>query len=558
MLSFLQIRDFAIVDALELDFSRGFTCITGETGAGKSILVGALGLLRGNRADTGAIRGDAQRAELTAAFELGDDDPAMSWLRETELDDGSSCLVRRVINRNGRSRAWINGTAVTLSQLAELGEHLVEIHGQNEHLRLVRNHEQFNLLDSTEAYSEALSRTRETYFTWHALEQEKQSLLAEAPLNDSDLDLMRYQLDELENNMLKADEIIALEQEHRMLARGGDILRNLNEARQSLQENENAALSEIHRCVAQLQGHAELDDDIAAAVSLLNEAAINCEEAVVSIQSALDRLDLSPERLAELERRLGQQHDLARKHRVEPDQLERVLASLDTRLERAATLETRLGRIDSDIQNALQAYRKAARELHKGRCMRAETLSADVSALMQDLGMQGGCFRIDVHHDDQGVPTARGDDKLELRVSGNSGTRPGPLHKVASGGELSRISLAVKIAAREGLAARTQVFDEVDAGIGGETAHAVGALLKSLATDGQALCVTHLAQVAVFADHQLCVSKSNSAGETRVETCLLDDDERVNEVARMLGGQISEQSRAHAAELLGAATAARH
>lgn len=558
MLNFLQIRDYAIVESLELDFSRGFTCITGETGAGKSILVGALGLLCGNRADTGAIRSGAQRAELAAAFDLAEAHPALLWLRESALDDASGCLLRRVINDNGRSRAWINGTPVTLSQLAELGEHLVEIHGQNEHLRLTRNSAQFDLLDGGGSHDKALSRTRETYFAWHALEQEKQSLLAETPLHKGDLELMRYQLEELESDMLAADDFLALEQEHRRLARGGEIVGTLGAVLQNLQEDDEAVTSEVHRCAAQLQKHADLDHDIAAAVSLLNEAVINCEEAGNSIQSALARMDLSPERLEAVENSIGRQHDLARKHRVQPDRLEEVRTALGERLERAASLDTRLARIDNEIESALAAYRAAARELHKKRAGRARKLSADVTALMQDLGMQGGCFRIDVRCDEQRPPSARGDDRLELLVSGNRGADPGPLRKVASGGELSRISLAVKIAGREKASTSTQIFDEVDAGIGGETAHAVGALLKSLAADGQALCVTHLAQVAVFADYQLRVSKSAAGSGARVETTLLQEADRVDEVARMLGGQLSEQSRAHAAELLGAACGARH
>lgn len=561
MLNFLQIRNYAIVESLELDFTPGFTCITGETGAGKSILVGALGLLCGKRADTGAIRDGASRAELVAAFELGKDSSALRWLMETDLDDDNGCLLRRVISDSGRSRAWINGTAVTLQQLAELGEHLVEIHGQNEHLRLVRRSEQFRLLDTGGDHDRELSRTRAGFFSWQQLEQEKQTLLSEAPLDESDIELMKFQLSELETGALSATEFTALETEHRKLARGGEILAALNAALQTLQADDDGAAIGVHHAAASLGEHASLDEDIAAAVAMLNEAAINCDEAASSIQSALSRLDLSPERLAELERQLGQQHDLARKHRVEPEQLGDVQHTLAGRIERAASLETRLARIDSEIESALRAYRESAQALHTRRAARARTISEDVTALMQDLGMQGGQFLIEVAYDETSQPAVRGDDTLAFKVSANSGTAPGPLRKVASGGELSRISLALKIAARQGpdgAFARTQIFDEVDAGIGGETAHAVGALLKSLAADGQALCVTHLAQVAVFADHQLQVSKSGGSRGTQVTAALLEETDRIDEVARMLGGQLSEQSRAHAAELLVAVSARRH
>jgi DNA repair protein RecN (Recombination protein N) len=558
MLSFLQIRNYAIVDSLELEFVEGFSCITGETGAGKSILVGALGLLCGDRADTAAIRDGAERAELAAGFELERGKSALCWLTENDLDDGDSCLLRRVINRNGRSRAWINGTPVTIQQLSELGRRLVEIHGQNEHLRLASNREQFRVLDEGGKYAEQMTRTRDRYHDWRQLEQEKQALLQETPLDAAEQDLLDYQVRELQDNMLPPAELAELENEHRKLARGGDIQSVLQSALDMLQAEDGGTVSDIYRCAAKLQEHAALDADISAAAQLLNEAAINCDEACASVQAALSRLDLSPERLAELQESLTRQHDLARKHRVQPDQLQQVLDQLLWRLEHAATLEKRLARIDADLDAALLAYRQAAAELHGKRAERAASLSSEVTALMQELGMQGGCFSIDIHHDENGSPSARGDDRLAFLVSANSGHAPGPLQKVASGGELSRISLAVKVAARQGASAPTQVFDEVDAGIGGETARAVGQLLKSLSAGKQALCVTHLAQVAVYADRQIRVSKSGGPAGSRVELTVLGQEDRVDEVARMLGGQLSDQSRAHASELLGEASAIIH
>jgi DNA repair protein RecN (Recombination protein N) len=557
MLRFLQIRDFAIVDALELEFGAGFTCISGETGAGKSILVGALGLLCGDRADSGLVRSGSERAELTAEFDLPDTSPALGWLRETELDNGDNCLLRRTISVAGRSRAWINGTAVTLGQLAELGEHLVEIHGQNEHLRLVRGAEQFRLLDAAGDYPAELERTRECFFHWQALEQEKQALLRTTPLDAAESDLVRYQVEELEQDMIPAADFLALEQEHRMLARGGDIVATLEQALGLLQSDDggNAAL---RRAAALIADHGELDDGIASAARLLDEAVINCDEAATELRAALTTMDLSPERLAELERRIGRQYDLARKHRVQPDQLEGVLERLGDRLERSATIEKRLARIDGELEAALVAYRDAAMGLHRKRAERAATLSASVTQLMQELGMEGGRFELEARHEPERAPSARGDTRVTINVSANGGTAPGPLARVASGGELSRISLAVKIVASAHAAAATQVFDEVDAGIGGRTASAVGALLRKLAGSGQALCVTHLAQVAVFADEQLRVVKADEEQRTTVRTDRLDAEGRVDEVARMLGGQVSKSSRAHAAELLREAAQTRH
>lgn len=558
MLSFLQIRDFAIVESLELDFSEGFTCITGETGAGKSILVGALGLLCGNRADSGAVKDSAEKAQLAAEFELAADSPALHWLKEAELDDGQSCLVRRVIHSGGRSRAWINGSAVTLQQLAGLGERLVEIHGQNEHLRLTRSAEQFRLLDGSGHHGQELDLVRHSYFRWQELEQEKQDLLRQTPLDPGEADLLNYQVQELEGAMLTAVEFLELEKEHRKLAKGTEISTALDRCIGILQSNDGGASVSLYQAANLLKEHAALDSEIETAAGLLNEAAINADEASSNIQGVLSRLDLSPERLQNIENRISGQYDLARKHRVDPEHLETVLVGLKERLELAGSLESRLARIEGELETALLRYRRDAEKLHRKRASRAQVLGEKVTDLMQDLGMQGGRFEFEVSHDEHLAPSARGDDVLSLNVSANSGGIPAPLKKVASGGELSRISLAVKIVAREHDPATTQIFDEVDAGIGGGTAHAVGALLKSLAGSGQALCVTHLAQVAVFADRQLQVSKADDGVSTTVETVVLEDDRRVDEVARMLGGQLSDQSRAHAEELLKEAAQTRH
>jgi len=553
MLRFLQIRDYAIIDSLDLEVSGGFTCITGETGAGKSILVGALGLLCGERADSSTIRSNADKAELSAEFMLAPGDPALEWLRSAELDDGTSCLLRRVIGVNGRSRAWINGTVVTLQQLSELGDLLVEIHGQNEHIRLIRSDEQFRLLDGGGNHERELREMQECFRAWQSLDAERLSLLDEKPLDAGDRDLLQYQLRELEDDMLPPGVFAELEAEHRMLARGSDIVEALESAVQTLDADPSGASRALHHAADRLDRHAALDRDIAAAAGLLREAVINCDEALNSIQAALSRLDLSPERLNRLERQLGVQHDLARKHRVEPERLPEVLEQLRSRLDRAGSLEQRLQEVDRELAAALQVYRDAAKSVHARRVSRATQLAASVTELMQELGMAGGRFEFDVQHDTGQNPSLRGSDRLELRVSANPGIAPGPLRKVASGGELSRISLAIKVASRLGSGAVTQVFDEVDAGIGGDTANAVGALLRSLAAGGQALCVTHLAQVAVFADQQIQVLKTTDQQETRVRTSVLREADRIDEIARMLGGRLSAQSRAHASELLATA-----
>ncbi|MFC1689931.1 DNA repair protein RecN, partial [Pseudomonadota bacterium] len=545
---------YAIIDSIDLEFTAGFTCVTGETGAGKSILVDALGLLCGKRADTSAVRDGADKAELAAEFTLTPDSPALAWLQNAELEDDDRCLLRRVITESGRSRAWINGSPVTLSQLAELGESLVEIHGQNEHILLVRQDEQFRLLDSEGSCDAALQKVGHAFKTWSKLENQKLQILSEEALDAGDRELLQYQIRELEESMLTADQFLAIEAEHRLLARGGELAEALNQALALLDQDPSGAEPALHRAAIQLSPYADLDNGIGGAVELLNSAAIHCTEAISSIESARSRLDSSPERLTELERQLGNQHDLARKHRVEPDGLEDVLEQIRQRFELADSLDSRLTELEEKLALALKDYRQCAKTLSSQRGTRAKKLANDVTSLMQELGMEGGAFQIRVHYDEKRQPSARGGDELELLVSANPGIQPGLLRKVASGGELSRISLAIKVASKSGNRATTQIFDEVDAGIGGDTANAVGALLKSLSAGTQALCVTHLAQVAVFADRQLQVQKQSDDRETRVRTRLLQDEQRVDEIARMLGGRLSEQSRAHASELLAAAS----
>ncbi len=467
MLSFLQIRNFAIVETLDLEFIGGFTAITGETGAGKSILVDALGLLKGNRADTAAIRAGAGKAELSAEFQLAKNSKALAWLKNAELDDGAGCLLRRLISENGRSRAWVNGTAVTLQQLSELGDLLIEIHGQNEHIRLVHSKEQFRLLDDHGAHNKKLETVERGYQEWKKLELEKQLLLDESPLDAGDSELLQYQVRELDDAMLPPGKLQALETEHRRLARGSELMAALEFARRSLESDKTGIGDTLNAAIDRLQEYASLDPLIDEAMKLLNEAAINCDEARNSIQGAISGMDLSPERLLEVENKLSMQHDLARKHRVQPEQLGEVLNKLKERLERAGSLDKRLSAIDPKLDQALQSYRKKAQALHQVRHSRAAILSKAVSSLMQELGMQGGRFEFEVQYDGSASPTSGGNDRLELRVSANPGTPPGPLRKVASGGELSRISLAIKVASKCGDPAQTQVFDEVDAGIGG-------------------------------------------------------------------------------------------
>ena len=559
MLNHLHISNFAIVPTLELDFCGGFTAITGETGAGKSILVDALGLLLGKRSDATWVRSGAERAELSAEFSLQNNTLARQWLDESDLSMDDVCLLRRTIGANGRSRAFINGSPVTLAQIQSLGNLLVEIHGQNEHLRLTKTSEQFKLLDESGSYKHELDKVRSTFAEWRSVSEELSILNQESALSASELEILDFQLTELSQHELSVESISALQTEHDRLA-AGDALLDALTASIDLLEPESAGMhaginSDLNSILGRLQEFDQLDTEINAACQMLQEAAVNCGEAINSLRSARERVDLNPARFESVARSLSELHDLARKHRVPMDGLKEVMEALAARVERAGSSEQRRAELEADLEARLDDYRKAANNLHRKRKQHAAKLSARVIELMGELGMAGGTFELAVDLNPLAPPSPRGDDKVEINISANPGLAPGPLNKIASGGELSRISLAIKVAAAGGGDSITQIFDEVDAGIGGETANAVGRLIKRLSQErtsahGQALCVTHLAQVAVCATQQLRVRKSSEKDAAVVTTHLLSEDERIEEIARMLSGTNSDQSHAHARELL--------
>jgi len=565
MLSHLQIRNFAIVPTLSLDISGGFTAITGETGAGKSILVDALGLLLGERSDATWVRAGAERAELNAEFSIADNDPARAWLENADLSSGDECLLRRTINAKGRSRAYINGTAVTLAQLQALGDLLVEIHGQNEHLKLNRKAEQFRLLDDSGDYADDVEAATKAYADWCEVSEAIHSLERDALVPAAELELLEFQLAELQQFSLEPDAIDGLQTEHDRLAAGGDLLQALGSSIELLEPESvvdtEGVNSNINATLSQLQDFSSLDDNIGEACQMLQEAAVNCAEALSALRNARDRLDLDPARFDKVATTLGQLHDIARKHRVPMDDLAEVRDALAARIERIGNSLQHRKELEARLDTCLVAYRKAAGKLHDSRSQHAGKVSEQVLELMSELGMAGGSFEMPVTHTPQAAPSPRGDDDIEIQLSANPGTPAGPLNKIASGGELSRISLAIKVASATVGDAITQIFDEVDAGIGVYTANAVGRLIRNLSTrrgagSGQALCVTHLAQVAACATHQLRVQKVSKNDTVAVETRLLNAADRVDEIARMMSGKVSEQSRAHAAELLAAANIA--
>lgn len=557
MLIHLHIKNFAIVPTLDLDISAGFTAITGETGAGKSILVDALGLLLGDRSDAAWVRSGADRAELSAEFSVHDNTEARQWLDDSDLSADGCCLLRRTINSKGRSRAFINGSPVTVAQIQSLGHLLVEIHGQNDHLRLTRTAEQFRLLDKSGNFANEIAGLKSAYADWKQVSEHLNALDQETSISATELEFLNFQLNELQQHDLRVDSITAIQTEHDRLAAGDALLEALTSSIELLDPesaNGQSGISpDINSTLGRLQEFIPLDNDISQACEVLQEAAVNCSEAIYSLRAARDRIDLNPSRFEDVADTLDQLHHLAHKHRVRMGGLEQVMQKLSTRIERAGGSEQHRSELETELEKRLAQYRETAKSLHHQRKKHAAVLSNRVIGLMAELGMAGGTFELAVLLNPQATPSARGDDEVKINISANPGSPPGPLNKIASGGELSRISLAIKVAASSDSETITQIFDEVDAGIGGDTANAVGRLLKRLSVRGQALCVTHLAQVAVCATHQLQVRKVSDNAATVVDTSLLDIDDRVDEIARMLSGKISKQSRAHAVELLSAA-----
>jgi DNA repair protein RecN (Recombination protein N) len=550
MLSQLFVRDLVIVDRLELDLSAGMTAMTGETGAGKSILIDALGLALGDKADTDLIRSGCEQAEVVAGFDLGRCPAARAWLAEQDLDDGDGCLVRRVLQR-GRSRAYINARPVTGLQLQALGELLVDIHGQHAHQSLLRPAAQRDLLDGYAGHGELAAEVAARFRDFRALDERLRRLTAEGAERAARLDLLRYQVDELEALGLDAEAIAELEREHRRLANLGELQATTGGLIVRLYDGEPSLHGELSRCIAALDALLAFDERLGATRELLDGASIQIDEAVSALRQYLDGLDVDPAQMALVEGRLSQVHDLARKYRVSagelPDKLARLVAEL-AGLERD---DRTLDQVAGDCTAAREAFLASAQRLSAQRIAAAERLSATVTEAMQGLAMIGGRFAVAVTPVDPDSAGAFGVDRVEFLVSANPGQPLAPLAKVASGGELSRISLGIQVATAQTGSIPTLVFDEVDVGIGGGVAEIVGRLLRTLGEARQVLCVTHLPQVAAQAHHHLQVRKFARDGATYAAIAGLAEEERVGEIARMLGGrEITDKTLEHAREMV--------
>lgn len=551
MLSSLYVRNFAVVEEAEIGFGPGMTVVTGETGAGKSLLVDALMLLSGARADSAMVRAGCDRAELSAEFDLSRLAQARQWLEQQELDDASHCRLRRVLKAEGSSRAWINGRPATLSQLSELAALLIEIHGQHEHQALLSRGHQLDLLDAfgeTLAQREAIGMLARE---WHALGRRIETLTGGEDSPER-IDLLRHELEGLQRWALSAEDLAELESTHRRLANAGRLLEGANALSELLDgDSELAVRRALGRAQGELTRLAELDNQLQPLAALLENAEIQLSEALDGLAHYATDLDMDPERFAELDTHLARLHELGRRHRVPVEQLQ------DKRDELAASLAERvdagqaLDRLQAERTNCEHAYAKAASALGKDRRLAAERLGEQVSALMQELGMQGGRFAIEIQPRDDAAPDRLGAERCEFMVSANPGQPPRALRKVASGGELARISLAIEVAALGLDAVGSMIFDEVDSGIGGAVAEVVGQKLRTLGGRCQTLCVTHLPQVAAQGHAHIRVSKETDGETTRTRIESLDGPARGRELARMLGGiEITRETEAHARKML--------
>jgi DNA repair protein RecN (Recombination protein N) len=559
MLVHLQIRDFAIIDAVELELEGGLTALTGETGAGKSIVVDAVMLALGARASADAVRHGAERAEITATFEIAGNAAVRRWLEEQSVDaEGGEIVLRRVLGRDGRSRQYVNGQALPAQPVRELGELLIEIHGQQEFQSLVRRDAQRALLDAHGGHDALLAPVAQAAGEWRDLQEERAALADRARDRAARLELLRYQAGELEALALAPGEVASLSEERTRLANRGRLAEAAQAALALGYEGDGAdAHALAARAATQLRAAAALDARLGEPLGFLEESVIGLAEAGARLSSYLEALDADPARQESVERRLAAIEELARKHRVGAQALPQQLDRLREEQAALEQSEQRLGGLDERIALALARYREAAGRLSAARQSAARKLGGAVTALMRRLGMPGGRFDIALESGAGDQPAAGGDERVEFLVSANAGQPVRPVAKVASGGELSRISLAVQVAGAARHDTTCMIFDEVDAGIGGGVAEIVGRALRDLGGRGQVLCVTHLAQVASQAHRQLRVTKLSDGRTSRTAVAALARDERVEELARMLGGvEITRKARDHAREMLRAAEAA--
>ncbi len=553
MLNHITIKNLAVVDFLELELNTGFSVLTGETGAGKSILIDALGLVLGDRAEAAAVRYGADRADITAEFEL--QNPQISlWLEDNELDDADNpltCLIRRTINAKGRSRGFVNGQPVPLQVLRELGEKLVNIHGQNTHQALLKTDEQRLLLDNFAGSSSLRKELNKYYQQWKKKSSEYQKLQQDTSERDARLELLRFQVQELTDFELQENELPQLEDEHKRLSNASRLIETSRTVHYQLSEEENSITSRISASLSDLTALRELDESLRPIVELFNSALIQIDEAGSELRHYIDALELDPERLRWLDERIAGIYDLARKHHIEADELYAHIETLNTELQQLENADSHLETLAEEVKTSQTEYFKLAKKLTKERNKASSLLAVQVMSHIHELGMEHCVFEIRLQSLDSDKPQQYGMELIEFYVTTNPGQPLRLLSKVVSGGELSRISLAIQVVTAQFSEVPTLIFDEVDVGIGGGIAEMVGGKLRLLGSNSQVLCVTHQAQVASQAHTHYHVKKQTDTETTTTQIQRLENNQRIEEISRMLGGvKITEQTRSHAREML--------
>ena len=550
MLESLHIRDFAIIDELQLDFDSGLSALTGETGAGKSILLDALKLAAGDRADSEAIRSGAERAEISVCFNLEDAEDARRWLEDNEMIADQDCVIRRTLQNNGRSKAYINGSNATLQQLRALCDLLIDIHGQHEHQSLQKPQIQRQLLDAFIGDTRILDEVKQKYTRFREYETRLEQARSGSHEREQRIDLLRLYCDEFDQLAASPGELATLNEEYRRLANAGDLIATTGRILAQLDEDETSNVqSVLSRCAQELGELLQKDSGLGSGHELIAGAMIQVQEAIGELRTYRDAIELDSGRLEAVNERIASMQSLARKHRVDAAELPDLADQMRTELESLQGDVYDLEAIQQHLDKAREDYLFSAGELSIKRQETGQRLSEQISEIMQQLGMQGGRFVIEVARQEE--PGVHGIDRIRYLVSTNPGQPPRPLARVASGGELSRISLAIQVIMSESSRIPTLIFDEVDAGVGGAVAEIVGKKLRLLGGDRQVFCVTHLAQVASQAHHHFRVEKSSADDTTRTDVTSLNKAERLEEIARMLGGlEITEQTRAHASQMM--------
>ena len=554
MLTQLTINNFAIVRQLEIELAKGMSVITGETGAGKSIAIDALGLCLGQRIETSMVREGQERAEICATFFIEPTNPAYQWLQEQELqdpDNPSDCILRRVINADGRSKAFINSTPVSASQLKEIGQYLIHINGQHASQLLLKNDYQLQLVDTFAHHNDLLAQMREDYRAWKNLQTQVKNFQQKVAENEAKKQLLQYQVEELDEFALRPNEYLELEEDQRRLSNSEQLTQLSQSALQLLSENETVSIdSMLYRATQYIDELSELDPRYASVQTMLNDALIQVQEATSEVQHLASHIEQDPMLLQEIEQRLGQALQLARKHNVKPEELVEWHQKLKAELTALLDFSESEERLILEEKSAFEKMQNTAKQLHESRCQAAEKLAQQVTHSIKGLAMENAEFFIEVNSDLTKV-ASNGADNIVFTLRSNLGQQAQPLAKVASGGELSRISLAIQVLTSDQSAIPTLIFDEVDVGISGKTASVVGKLLRQLGDKCQVLCVTHLPQVACHGHHQFNVEKFTVDDKTETKMTALSQEERVPALARLLGGsEITDLALANAQEML--------